>query len=887
MIEYEFHQQKHGYRNGHQLLEGNIRLERSDQDAVDRLSDLSGQIRPGEVIPSYLTIYPLPSGTHTVVARTWPDLGAPRAGCVLTRSVFVPRSYWESAPDIGEVIALAGTSPDQGVVSGHLDLAGVPSIPIASEPRTAELIEALFFEQRKPIVVFEADAAELLARRLITAFWPAFRSSFAMCTYALGPRKIGGRDFDLVFAPKSVRSRFASWQGRKIDAGPPKAVRHRWAQAIADAVFRASAPSLAAPDNLGLLNSERADESAFRKTLLWRELAEKASTTPSAILGLLDIVNSQPGLAHDAMRSSLPLIVGAIETAVSNSPAQESWRFLETLYGKVEGREGLERVGLEITEDAKELAALDTDAAMAFSQKFADDSETIPVGLLLGVGEGLAKAKSSGGLSGLPARIGSFLLANSDEFSGEVAQRIRDGRVSADTVMSFLQAGEGLWREKAVHKLTHQANALPFAALLPALLRRKSSDEAGAAAIDVIRQSRLAFPEFDDAIISAIRNEESMRQTRNVVVAEIDPERADRFLLKTLTLSFSDVEWLVQGDLRGPRSSRLLANVLDGQNDRSIVEAQRNPIIRRQMLDILAAHPSGAEHAIAKLMVLGAPTVDELLEFGSIAINGLELGQLRTDLVNTVLERALVEAKPTDKRVERLVQTHMREVGARTLIWWSTNGSVANDRLSANLAILQNLKLDDRLSLYAVVDDLCDRLARRTGAAIDEEICSAWASLLWDARTSAPGAHLRAASLTLSALIDRTRQPVGEVLPAAFPAVYQELVSRNDDEHDGILALVMSLPRMFVNDWDQAKPARHGLVDAFMSSSWPPSYLLLAASRAGIIDRICLRVLRQKGGKKFLDRAIGDLARLDATEVASIRQALSELDGDALQNEWD
>jgi hypothetical protein len=60
------HQQKHGYRAGHQLLGSTLRLDRTDQDVIDRLSDLSGQVRPGETIPPYLTVYPLPTGTAVV-----------------------------------------------------------------------------------------------------------------------------------------------------------------------------------------------------------------------------------------------------------------------------------------------------------------------------------------------------------------------------------------------------------------------------------------------------------------------------------------------------------------------------------------------------------------------------------------------------------------------------------------------------------------------------------------------------------------------------------------------------------------------------------------------------------------------------------------------------
>ena len=79
-----FDQQLHGYRHGHELLSGTLRLPPRDQDLVDRLSDVAGPLGPGERFAPYLTCYPLLSLTHYVVARTWQDLTAPRAGCVRT-----------------------------------------------------------------------------------------------------------------------------------------------------------------------------------------------------------------------------------------------------------------------------------------------------------------------------------------------------------------------------------------------------------------------------------------------------------------------------------------------------------------------------------------------------------------------------------------------------------------------------------------------------------------------------------------------------------------------------------------------------------------------------------------------------------------------------------
>ena len=48
-------QQLHGYKNGHQMLGGSIKLERRDQDVIDKLSDISGSQRPGEKFEPYFT----------------------------------------------------------------------------------------------------------------------------------------------------------------------------------------------------------------------------------------------------------------------------------------------------------------------------------------------------------------------------------------------------------------------------------------------------------------------------------------------------------------------------------------------------------------------------------------------------------------------------------------------------------------------------------------------------------------------------------------------------------------------------------------------------------------------------------------------------------------
>ncbi len=886
MSEPSFHQQKHGYRNGHQLLESTVRLEKPDQDVVDRLSDLSGQIRPNEIIPTYLTIYPLPSRTYHVVARTWPDLAAPRAGCVLTKSLLVPETRWAEHPDLSGLLEQLRT-PEVAEPATVIDEAVAVPFPPSRDPRTTELVEALFLESRKPIVVFGAADAELLATRLVTAFWPAFRGEFSVCTYALGPRKIAGRDFDLVFAPKDARSKFSAWSGRKIEVGAPRSARHRWSSVVADSIFQSPQPTLLSGDALGLLGSGGpGDEAAFRKSLLWNELAEKAPTSSTAILGMLDIVNSQPGLASNAMRTSQQLMRASIRSAVSAMTVKEAWSFLQTLAAKVQAREELDPISFEATKCAEMLAAAAPDAAIEFSQRFLDGLDPFPLDVMRGLGNGLA-ADDDGFIDyrRIPPHVGTFLIANSASFSAALARRIRRGETPASDVLPYLQDCDSEWHEGAIVQLLFEIDSPEFAPLIPSILKRHSGDYLLDQILHIVDHTKLAFPEFDDALVDAIRDDDTMSEIRKFVAQNIQKDNANRFLAETIRLVPNDVEWL--RGVEGPRSAKLLTSVSAKQSDRALIEAQRDVSMRRTMLEILSEDISVSSTEIARILSLGAASIDELMDFGGAALDFLSNESLRLNLVYAMLERGLLEAEADDERVEQLTVKYFDEVGARRIVRWSVGDDVSAPRLAANLRILTRMSEAQRRTLADNVDDLSFRLSRQGSGTLSEGVCSAWADLLWDAKAVAPTVHLKAATTSMSATISLTRTPVAEVVAAAFPAVYQELISQDNVVDTGIVGLFFAVPRMLVSDWDRAKPARHRLVDAFMSSNWHPSYLLLAAARAGIVDRICLRVSRQKGGAKYLDRAIDDIQRLTPEQIGLVRRGLEQFAGRDLYNEWD
>ena len=335
-------QQSHGYKNGHQLLATSVRLARGDQDVVDRLSDISGPLRPGETFDPYLTAYPLPSGNFYVLARTWQDLKAARAGCVLTRSLLVPMGVWEAIEFPVSLIENLVPVDRRETTVESIAVDPYPiRLPRIASKRTTALVEALFLENRKPIVLFDEIDSTLISERLLSAFWPGMRRVFSLCTLALSPRSVSGKPFDLMFAPRSARSRFSQWEGRIIEAssGREEISRHRWTTVTAEHIFEDDPPSLLSLDALGILRSdERADESSLRLALLWNELWKKSESSPTAALGLLDILSSLGKSSTEELLPFVSVLTRGVDPAQRSMPPPEALRFLLTLSGKFPSR---------------------------------------------------------------------------------------------------------------------------------------------------------------------------------------------------------------------------------------------------------------------------------------------------------------------------------------------------------------------------------------------------------------------------------------------------------------------------------------------------------------------------------------------------------------------
>lgn len=892
MIKDRVAQQEHGYRNGHQLLSASLKLSRDDQDTVDRLSDMAGPLRPGETFSPYLTTYPLPGRSHYVVARTWQDLDAPRAGCVLTRSLLVPMDLWEVIDDLGELLALLLPMESDGKTSPTGQVLASQPPPIVQDRRTVELVEAMFLEGRQPIVFFEAPEAEAMAVRILTALWPSLRRTFSMCTFTLAPRKVDGRDFDLVFAPKTARTRFADWPGRRIDINGSKTPRHRWSAATATQIFQSDHPSLISTDTLGVLKCDaRGDESALRLSLMWNELAAKAETTPTAVLGMLDILNSQRECAPEAFERLAPLIERAIDTASAKLPETEAWRFLVTLVGKFPVRLPPKAALRKIKQSAARLVISNPEAAFEFLGAEVQEARTFPAIVLAGVGNGLGSSADSttllDSLIRLPFDTGLRLIALSAGFARRViAMAKRESRSWIPSLIQLIEASDRELQRKARRRLAPLLDADELAPLLPPLLDGVTPAELTRLAVQIGRETNFEVSAFDAPLANAARDALALDDLRDAVAANFNSPSADRFLFNTLNLAVTDIEWMYRSELDRNRVRRLLLRLLENATDRSVQAIQRSSAARDQILEILLGDSTCCARQIARILTIGELRIDALLEIGLplLALLTPEDGEKLLDLL---LERALAEAMPRDNRVSAIVSRAGSRIDPRQLVRMAAAMSASAERVGENLIILEALPESIRKNVIANIDELSEHLVRHGRKNIGETAYVAWASMIVDAKTVDTDAQLRAAIPTLAFALGLVDLPVSTLVTATFPVVYAQLLKSKGDEDFKFIPALLTLPLSFFADWDRAKSARRDLAEAFLKSSWPPAHLLLAALDAGIEQKILKRLSRSYGGERYIASIEQDSHRLDLSTRGRVQESLLNFRSNKTSDDWD
>ncbi len=853
-------QQTHGYQYGHELLATSTQLDRLDQDTIDRLSDLSGPLRPGELFPPYVTAYPLPSGKFYVIARTWQDLEAPRAGCVLTRSLLIPISIWEQehVPANAINLLVPVERKEKSVQALHVSTVRTAISPV-DEPARLELIEALFFESRQPVAVFEANDPELMSIRLLTALWPSYRRKFALCTHALSPRPLfQSRQFDLLFAPKSARSRFAEWTGRKIDGGNASHPRHRWTSKAARLIFENKVPSLVEMDVLGALQSDRqGDEISLRLALLWDELAERSKESPTAALGLLDILNSQGTPFTRVARELTPLLERGVFLASKDLPPGEAWTFLDALLGKFSEL----RAPLSLIRHVKSTATLLTRAvpgsAIDFLSIRKDKRGPLASVLAAGIGDGLATGRlvSTANLEAIGDQALVRLLAFSRNFCRVIAgsASFKDFHGPALHVVRALNTVDPIPRARI------RRNCLPFVhspeqtPLLEALLFQASPLGFATTVRKLWTHTHFQVESFDLVFRSRLADREAVIAVRDAILECSDTDAAYRFLLSTLSATQLDIAWILDAQIPRGCASMLATAVLETANDERVRDIVRFGDLSDRILAVLKPLEERTALQAARALIESQLDFERFCNQALPILRALPFAQ-QPMLANAMVIRGLSEGT-TPANVEFLDSMVVSAVTANApqLIHAATQNRVTWRQVNGSLLLLRELSEATRAAVAAHIDILTERLVRLPPEGASHQAINAWASFLSEAGSVSPRTQQAAADYSLHYALENPHLPLSKLVVVAFPVVYQRV--REGREPVNLLEV------FFFKDWDKCRTLRGRLVEAFVASEWPAGDLLLSAYQAGDAKAVLARVRRERCGVEYLARIADDLHR--------------------------
>lgn len=866
--------QVHGYRKGHQLLASSIVLPKDDQAVVDRLSDVAGPLRPKEQFSPYLSAYPLPSGTHYVIARTWQDLEVPRAGCVRTKSILIDAEVWSRKPPLNNILHLLQSEElpnEKDAARSEMEELPEERIPPAHDFNVNELVEALFLEEAKPVVVFEAPNAELIALRLLTALWPDIRRQFSLSTFALSPRKISGRDFNLVFAPSNAKAKFSNWPGRRVDGRSAMPERHRWTNTIARRVFTDPAPRLLSNRDRNLLGDSTVDSaSAMRIVLLWEELLDKSDKTPTAVLGLLDIANSGFVSNEIALRVLEPRLTIAAQQAKDCLPPKDAWDFVGALARKMKGYD-LPTCRVAVQELVSNLAEREPDGAVSLLRQ--PDADGAVNELINSISTGLGNAKTKRVeqvLIEAPPEIIARLITQGGALTGRVAN---DDELIARMGGILANIDQELAERAGMMLLPYLVDDRQFSAAMP-ILGRLGPQEVAAELGWLGKVNDFQAKRLCTALIERASEVGGLLAVRDVLISSGSSMRQNELLERTIAPTRTDVLWLLnEGRLSKTITASLLVGVLRSANDIEFAELFADQQLGKDMVTLI---PGDATDILVRAALLDSLPINTYVRVIQSVIPKVDDAR-KFEVAQRGLNNCLRNRFDGDEAA--VISMLLDTLGARLDGAWTAREGLSHycdsSVASRNLIVFERAPPAARTKIVGAVDKIALALQGRHDLDLVEAANNACARLMFDAEKTSHAALVDAAGRLMPSLLRARSQPVSLMIAALFPIIYREL-AKVDDVPD-----LLKLFSFF--DWNRCKVARHELVDAFMLSSWNAGDLALTACRCGAVLLFLERVSKSYGGKEYLAKLENDLARLNDENRRMVKHAISEIRSDRSQ----
>jgi len=847
--------QIHGYKSGHQLLFNTKELGRDDQDTIDRLSDISGSLRPGEIFDPYFTSYPLPSRKYYVVARTWQDLTAARAGCVITKSLIIDQDLWSSCENIFTFFdTLIGMSSDSNIRISEIHLKET-QVPIVNSRYLDEVVEAVFINRRQPIVVFDSKEPLFTAVRLLTVQWPALRSKFAACTYALSQRTIEGRPFDLLFAPGNTRSKFSSWPGRFIEPSL-SSKEQKVTRLISASIFESKNPSLLEPkDSIFFSKDIELNDETFRLNLLWNDLTVKLKLNNSflAILGLLDILNILPETAVVSLYNSIRNnILDAITIVPESLSTEDSLSFIISLLARHK-RKLLDRELFHLArKSVNRITQKDTLSAINFIQSYSHPTNRLSSSIYAGIADGISMSFSgSEGSRNIKyltnPEVGLKLISTSQELAEIAIYNYEQNRIEWSHFLQMILKveNEGV-KSRAVKKLSLCFSKNTRPELLSVILDGSTEKIFRSAINRVSLRNMFSSEKLVDTILENSDRLTLVDYLLNLLFAIGNQEFTELFIVKLLYRNPKLFNKLLTDDRLNIQNIASIINKIYHEPNQEFIDLVKSSNDRSNYLINSSVSHMLSSMATANILIHANIPLEEALT----RLNGLPIeviNSVNPNGITILLANSLKQLNSSFDEVLGTVLSKLKQININYIYEAAIHHQNSSHRIVSNIEILLNPNLAFQNKLIENVDHISRLLEANLTSNISSSIETGWIRIL---RQSSKYKDLQkqAAVYMLKYAYKVGEKDPTVLIEASFPIIYKAFVKGK--------SIAAAFNYFLFPDWDRCRTLREELVEIYLKKNWSKFGLLCVAHSAGILKEVVKIIHHRKNGKNILEEAL-------------------------------
>ena len=906
------HQLIHGYRRGHQLLASSIRLSSKSNELTKRLSDLSGLLTRESNFAPYLTSYPLPDNDFHALAKTWPDVNASRAGCVLTHTLLIPSEYWAWAAN-HRTLTEYFKRPEGELESYQTELNYEASSSTHNfdakvfPKKAAEFVSKYFGQGLRPIIWFDEDLAEEVFWQILNSIWPSLRRRFACCTFSLQPRQLDEKPFDLLFAPTYVYSRFNKIAEQNL-IDPAKHGEYDghedsepWTLDFAKYIFdRCQESSLA--EEMKELGQLLGDEpTSVRNVFRLDELRRRSKSSSTAAVGAMDVLSSLAPDSEAAVDYKKKVVSLAIESAQRDKANDSlksfyliSERLQQTSYSLI--KPSVARMlsdQIALTVERMPEVAIETGERL-FSRFDPESDSAFRAGLIQGLANlSYSDSEQLAVLHRYPVPAGIILSAKPEIGIGYL--RAMQKTNNTRTASADLAAWVALIDDKQVRKnlrtaLLPELRSDDEAELAESLLSDIQSDEV-MNALDTLCETTSGFPSSSllHVFIERIAIEHPM-ETRQWAaktecwsagaaslsaasfskdekgLGEVLSFSVDKLKLSEIIISYIDCMaapslplWF--RDYAKNHADFLLPIMLRG-SERSV------EIILQKIFSQLRDVPIACEKALIDRIgdfshsSVGPILIDQTMKS---AIAAFVSGAMSWNTYESFSSAAWANkwlSKSTSWDIEGLLIPLCNDYSSWSRAW-SWIGKMPASPIPGNVQILPKL-MESLIS------------ARKPNWPWEERDTIVWMSVLQQLSLQGDASsYLRLCAYALDFAFRNTQFPLSQVVVDSFWPVYSELLRTSAPSH--FSNLIFSILSVVDLDWDKAKDLRKKLVKSFITSSWPPGDLALAIKNRDTLRKIFKRIIRYPHGSNYVTSMIADLKKRGDETATGASNYLDEL----------